>query len=366
MINQKKVIFVVKEYTENVFLGGGEKVNHFIIKELLKRNYIVDVYANISYIKKSNIVNLYIKDKDFYNNFENIVKNYDLVISTDLECPSEIAYSHNHSYLWKKNKIKLFICKIFSKAYKRKIINYKKELKNVSKINKIVISSNIIKEDYVKNYNIPTDKIYILPPGVEIKEEKIKTKNDNIFKFGIVAKSFNKKGAFITLFSVFYLKNKYKNFKVKIINKDTFKNSINKFIIILLTKILNIENYIEYMPLQEDMDSFYNSIDCLLVPSIKEPFGLVVTEAMAHSLPTIVSSVTGAADIIKNEENGFIIDYSKLNKSKELFKTMCKVLNLNDEKYKNISKNAYDTVKNMTYDKFAEEFVNIAEKINKI
>ena len=151
-----------------------------------------------------------------------------------------------------------------------------------------------------------------------------------------------------------------------IINKDTFKNSINKFIIILLIKILNIENYIEYMPLQEDMDSFYNSIDCLLVPSIKEPFGLVVTEAMAHSLPTIVSSVTGAADIIKNEENGFIIDYSKLNKSKELFKTMCKVLNLNDEKYKNISKNAYNTVKNMTYDKFAEEFVNIAEKINKI
>ena len=362
MTNQKKVAFIVKEYTENVFLGGGEKVNYFIIKELLKRKYIVDIYADISYIEKSNIINLYIKNKNFYNNFENIIKNYDLVISTDLECPSDVSYSHNHSYLWKKNKIKLFICKIFSKAYKRKIINYKKELKNVSKINKIVISSNIIKEDYIKNYNIPTDKIYILPPGVELKEEKIKIKNNDLFKFGLVAKSFNKKGAFITLFSVFYLKNKYKNFKVKIINKDTFKNSINKFIILSLTKILNIEKYIEYIPLQEDMDSFYNSIDCLLVPSIKEPFGLVVTEAMAHSLPTIVSSVTGAADIIKNEENGFIIDYNKLNKSKELYKAMFKVLNLNDENYKTISKNAYNTVKNMTFDKFSEEFINIAEK----
>jgi len=45
----------------------------------------------------------------------------------------------------------------------------------------------------------------------------------------------------------------------------------------------------------------------LVLPSIEDGFGMVVTEAMACGCPAIVSENTGAADIIGDGENGFVV-----------------------------------------------------------
>jgi glycosyltransferase involved in cell wall biosynthesis len=48
---------------------------------------------------------------------------------------------------------------------------------------------------------------------------------------------------------------------------------------------------------------------CLILPSISEPWGLVVNEAMACGLPVIVSQKAGASfDLVRNAENGWTID----------------------------------------------------------
>ena len=44
MQEKKKVAFIVAEYNENVFYGGGEKVNSYVIKELINRDYEIDIY----------------------------------------------------------------------------------------------------------------------------------------------------------------------------------------------------------------------------------------------------------------------------------------------------------------------------------
>jgi len=47
----------------------------------------------------------------------------------------------------------------------------------------------------------------------------------------------------------------------------------------------------------------------LLLPSTSEQFGLVVNEAFANSLPTIISSQCGAVDVLLDDgENGIVID----------------------------------------------------------
>ena len=134
------------------------------------------------------------------------MKKYNLVFSTNLEYPSDISYSHSHSFSWKKNAFSLFFLKIFSKATREKYQKHKIALENSQKISKIVISSNIIKEDYLKNYNIPTEKLHIMPPGVDYREMEIALPKKDCYVFGLVGKSFTKKGAFLTLFSVFLLK----------------------------------------------------------------------------------------------------------------------------------------------------------------
>lgn len=362
MQNNKRVAFIVSEYNENVYYGGGEKVNSYIIDELINRGYTVDIFAELIHIKESQKVNIIKRDKNFDKDFNKVIKDYDLVLSTNIEYPSEITYSHSHSFMWKKNIFVLLFQRMFSKSGKAKYEKYKIAFKNSKKTPKIVVSSNIIKEDYLKNYKIPKEHLFILPPGVDYKEKDVVLPNKECFNFGLVGKSFTKKGAFLTLLAVFLLKKSNRNFKVKIINRDYYKRKRHAILINLLVKILGIKKYVDFLPLQNSMENFYKSIDALLVPSLKEPFGLVVTEAMIYSKPVISGSLCGAADLIADNKNGMIADFSKLFKIKPLTDKMIKMMDLSDEEYISMAEKGYETVKNMSYTKFAKEYIDLAEK----
>lgn len=53
----------------------------------------------------------------------------------------------------------------------------------------------------------------------------------------------------------------------------------------------------EYLPAEEVKD-FYQSIDIFLLPSLYEPFGMTVVEAMAQGRPVIASNLGGPSEIV--------------------------------------------------------------------
>lgn len=58
-----------------------------------------------------------------------------------------------------------------------------------------------------------------------------------------------------------------------------------------------------------EMLPYYAFAGCFVLPSAREPWGLVVNEAMASGLPVIVSSRCGCAeDLVEHGENGFVFD----------------------------------------------------------
>lgn len=71
----------------------------------------------------------------------------------------------------------------------------------------------------------------------------------------------------------------------------------------------HMESYVNFLGFQNDMNYFYKSIHCLVVPSkIKEAFGLVICESMYCKTPVITSNSGAQEEIITNGENGIIID----------------------------------------------------------
>lgn len=59
----------------------------------------------------------------------------------------------------------------------------------------------------------------------------------------------------------------------------------------------------------EEIDKLYLSSDALILPSIKEPWGLVIEEALFYGLPVIVSSNVGCSqDLVLDKINGLIFD----------------------------------------------------------
>jgi glycosyltransferase involved in cell wall biosynthesis len=58
-----------------------------------------------------------------------------------------------------------------------------------------------------------------------------------------------------------------------------------------------------------DVIDFYSTADLLLFPSLADPWGLVVSEAMACGLPVLCSTRAGCAeDLVRPGENGWLVD----------------------------------------------------------
>jgi UDP-glucose:(heptosyl)LPS alpha-1,3-glucosyltransferase len=60
-----------------------------------------------------------------------------------------------------------------------------------------------------------------------------------------------------------------------------------------------------------DARAYYAAADAMIFPSLFDPLANVVLEAMASGLPVIVSPTDGAAELIRQGENGFVLDHAR-------------------------------------------------------
>lgn len=361
---RKTAAFIyLNAYSENIFYGGGAKVNFYIIKGLIQKGFDVDVYCKKSNVDKSEILNnLFVIEENFDEAVENLQQKYDIVLSVNLNHAAHITYVHDHTYIEQSQKVRSpferFLYKIFCFArHNKKMRRHNKYKSKVKDIGKIVVSSQELYDDYIKNMEIPSQKMYILPPGVDLplnQNNISKTQKEKVF--GISAKGIRNKGGYLVLGAVNKLKKKYDNFKVVIINQ----NACNNLIVQFLLNFYNIRKYVEFIPLQDNMDQFYSSIDFLIMPSFRESYGMVTSEAMAYKKPAIVSSVSGAKDLIVDGQNGYIVDFSSARVD-HLAAVMEKAINLEDEKYLVMSQCAYNTVCDMSWESFSAKYIQILE-----
>jgi len=68
---------------------------------------------------------------------------------------------------------------------------------------------------------------------------------------------------------------------------------------------------------QGDSRIAYEQSSVLVHPALQDSFGLTIPEALAYGLPVIVTENTGAKELIKNGENGFIIPIRDVEAIKE-------------------------------------------------
>jgi L-malate glycosyltransferase len=55
------------------------------------------------------------------------------------------------------------------------------------------------------------------------------------------------------------------------------------------------------------METFYQNLHLLCVPSHREPVGMVHLEAMCHGVPVIASNVPGMNEILLHQENCMLL-----------------------------------------------------------
>jgi len=74
-----------------------------------------------------------------------------------------------------------------------------------------------------------------------------------------------------------------------------------------LAKNLNLQSHITFLERVEHIEQFYDSIDILLMPSVREPLGLVALEASARGVPIVATCVDGLNESVREGSSGILI-----------------------------------------------------------
>ncbi|PFA99194.1 hypothetical protein CN383_16210 [Priestia megaterium] len=173
----------------------------------------------------------------------------------------------------------------------------------------IIVASEFAKRTFIEQ-GIKEDKIFVVPYGYESKKFFPSNKIDDTFRVLFVGQITPRKG-------VKYLLDAFKklpkdNTELILIGKI---DSTMQFIMEELPE--NVIHY-EYIP-NVKLNEFYSNSDIFVLPSLSDAFGLVVLEALGAGLPVLLSENVGAADLIQDGKEGYIVPirdaeaiYSKL------------------------------------------------------
>ncbi|MCK4352516.1 glycosyltransferase family 4 protein [candidate division WOR-3 bacterium] len=65
---------------------------------------------------------------------------------------------------------------------------------------------------------------------------------------------------------------------------------------------------VKFLDFCKNNAELYHNADIFILPSLYDPFGIVVLEAMASGIPVLVSELAGVSELIQDGENGILIN----------------------------------------------------------
>ena len=178
--------------------------------------------------------------------------------------------------------------------------------------------STLTKEKLMQEYNVDQEKVKVIHPGVDLESfqtlDREYCRNDMRKYFGIhrddivllfVSMNFEIKGLDYVIAAVGKAKASYPshNLKLLVVGKGDYKKYST------LAQRAGIESNVIFAGVQkENLKKIYMASDIFMMLSRFDTFGMTVLEAMAASLPVIISSNVGAKDLVLEGINGFVME----------------------------------------------------------
>lgn len=221
---------------------------------------------------------------------------------------------------------------------------------------KFLCYSESTKDDLIK-FGVSAVKINIFPLGLDHKRYTKSGRKSTKPLFIFVARLVKMKRGDLCIQAMQEVVSKFPAAQLALIGNGPDEDRLQKMIFLLhLEKnviIVNKNNfYIDKQKGDLKVD-FMRRAWVLLLPSVKEGWGMVVTEAAACGTPSIVSDVTGLRDSVRRNKTGIILSSSP--SEKELSQAMIKLIK-NTTFRINLSKEAVVWSKNFDWDGSYEKF----------
>jgi glycosyltransferase involved in cell wall biosynthesis len=357
--------------------GGAEIFTHEMIKRLDNKKYrIIHISPEfkdsenekeidgVMYIRSGNVFSIIIKAKAYYKeNKENI----DYVVD---QCNTHRFFT---KFWTEKNKRIFFIHQLTREIWNTNLSfpwNWlgritETPLLRLSKEDHTITVSNSTKTDLV-DIGFPKNNITILPEGIDFKhweQDQFLIKEEEP-TFIYVGRYSNYKGIDKVVRAFSILKTSYPKAKLWIVGKKK-----EEYIESVLTPILDKESiswgddgkdvvYWGFVSEEKKLE-LMSRAHCLLFPSQREGWGLIITEAAAVGTPSIGYNSPGIKDALNNGMAGYLCHENTIDELVRLMKSVIE----DREEYKKKKEDAYNYSLNFHWNNTSLEFDKFMDKI---
>ncbi len=183
-----------------------------------------------------------------------------------------------------------------------------------NRANRILFPSRATMEAVLKTSPwLNRDRCFYVHNAVDLTEyfprttEEIKKElglHDNLPIIGVVGQLKKIKGQHLFLDMVAELRKNGIHGHFLIVGDDNVQRGKYENFLKQKAAALGIQDQVIFLGYRTDLPEIMNLLDLLVVPSLKEPFGRVVIEAMACRTPIVASAVDGILEIFEDGEGG--------------------------------------------------------------
>lgn len=214
-------------------------------------------------------------------------------------------------------------------------VSHNYSYKKLKKCDFIITLSDNLRKNLIK-HNISQDKLLHLSNMVRIEKSYSPTPYSNPITIGSLGRFVKKKGFSYLIESIKLIKESGHNVRLIIGGDGEERNNLEQ-----LVSKLNLNKEIDFVGWVSDKVAFFNQIDIFCLPSVNEPFGIILLEAIEQSKPVVATNSGGPQEIIRHRQDGFI---ANINSATDLAKYL--TILINDQALaNNLSKSAYDRLK---------------------
>ena len=159
---------------------------------------------------------------------------------------------------------------------------------------------------------IPKHKIRVIPNGVDLERFHPRPVTEDKKKslgligagpiVGCVGRLTDEKGQIYLVDAVAELQSSWPDMKCVFIGDGPLEGKLNE-----RTRQLGVESNCLFLGGRNDVEELYACLDLFVLPSIREPFGIALLEAMASGVPVIASAAGGPLEYIRSGLNGVLV-----------------------------------------------------------
>lgn len=199
---------------------------------------------------------------------------------------------------------------------------------------KVIVISKAVQAFIVDKGEVPLPKTKIIYNPVQAFDVPHPIPKEEKFTFITVARLVPIKNIEGLLVAFAQVENHNKS--LAIVGDGSSKNSLSQLAI-----SLGISSQVQFLGFHSDVRQFLVQAHCFVLPSFSEGSSVALAEAMMAGLPSIVTKIGGAAEILGNSGSGILIDP---NSVEELNRAMEHMIELSDERRCQMGANAREYV----------------------